>query len=129
MFLFVLFFPLFFPAILTNNWNITLCYIKVYSVMTQCINILWSDQTMVNFHQFSSFQSLSCVWLFVTPWTAAHQASFSITSSQSLLKFMSIMSMSPSNHLILCRPLLFPFSIFPSITVFSDKSVLCIRWP
>ena len=77
----------------------------------------------------SSVQSLSHVWLFVTPWTAARQASLSITNSWSLLKLMSIESMIPYNHLILCRPLLLPPSIFPSIRVFSNESVLCIRWP
>src|SRR5574338_710861 len=65
----------------------------------------------------------------VTPWTAARQASLSITNSQSLLKLMSIESVMPSNHLILCRPLLLPPSIFPSIRVFSSESVLRIRWP
>ena len=79
--------------------------------------------------QFNSVQSLSRVWLFVTPWTAACQASLSIINSQSLLKFMSIGSVMPSNHLILCRPFLLPPSIFPSIRVFSNESVLCIRWP
>ena len=80
--------------------------------------------------KFSSVQSLSRVQLFVTPWTAPHQASLSITSStQSLLKLMSIESVMPSNHLILCRPLLLPSSIVPSIRVFSNESVLCIRWP
>ena len=78
--------------------------------------------------QFSSFQSLSRVWLFVTPWTAAHQSSLSITNSQSLLKLMSIKSVMPSNHLILCHPLLLP-SIFPSTRVFSSESALHIRWP
>ena len=74
-------------------------------------------------------QSLCCVHLFVTPWTAAHQASLSFTISLSLLKLMSIESMMPSNHLILCRPLLLLPSIFPSIRVFSNKSALRIRWP
>ena len=64
----------------------------------------------------------------MTPWTAAHQASLSITNSQSLLKLMSMVSVMPSNHLILCRPLLLPPSVFPSIRVFSSDSVLCIRW-
>ena len=73
-------------------------------------------------------QSLSCVWLFATPWTAVHQASLSITNSQNLLKLMSITSVMPSNHLILCHPLL-PPSIFPSIRIFSKASVLHIRWP
>ena len=66
---------------------------------------------------------------FATPWTAARQASLSITNSQSLLKFMSIESVMPSNHLILCRPLLLRPSVFPSIRVFSNESVLGIRWP
>ena len=79
--------------------------------------------------QFSSVQSLCHVWLFETPWTAAHQVSLSITSSRSLLKLMSIESMMPSNHLTLCHPLLLLPSIFPSIRVFSNESVLCIRWP
>ena len=76
-----------------------------------------------------SVQSFSCVHLFVTPWTAAHQASQSITNSQGLLKLMSIESVMPFNHLILCHPLLLPPSIFPSIRAFSNESVLCIRWP
>ena len=71
----------------------------------------------------------SHVRLLVTPWTVAHQASLSITNSQSLLKLMSIESVMPSNHLILCCPLLLLPSIFPSIRVFSNESVLCIRWP
>ena len=79
--------------------------------------------------QFSSVQSLSCVWLFAISWTAACQVSLSITNSQSLLKLMSIESAMPSNHFILCHPLLFLLSIFPSFRVFSNESVLCIRWP
>ena len=77
----------------------------------------------------SSVHSLSHVRLFVIPWTAAHQASLSITNSQSLLKLMSIESVMPSNHLLLCCPLLLPPSILPSIRVFSNESVLHIRWP
>ena len=73
-------------------------------------------------------QSLSRVWLFATPWTAACQASLSATSSQSLLKLMSIESVMPSNHLTLCHPLLLLPSIIPSIRVFSNESVLHIRW-
>ena len=80
-------------------------------------------------YQFSSVQSLSCVRLFVTPWTAAGQASLFITNSQSLLKFMSIESVMSSNHLIICRPLLLLHSIFSSIWVLSNESVLHIRWP
>ena len=79
--------------------------------------------------QFSSVQSLSHIRLFVNPWTAAHQASLSITNSHSLPKFMLIESVMPSSHLIFCCPLLLPPSIFPSIRVFSNESVLCIRWP
>ena len=78
---------------------------------------------------FSSVQLLSHVRLFLIPWTAARQASLSITKSWSLLKLMSIESAMPSNHLILCRPLLLTPSIFPSIRVFSNESALCIRWP
>ena len=77
----------------------------------------------------SSVQLLSRVWLFATPWTAAHQASLSITNSQSLFELMSIESVRPSNHLILCCPLLLPPSIFPSIRVFSNESALRIRCP
>ena len=77
----------------------------------------------------SSVQSLIYVWLFVIPWTAACQASLSITNSWSLPKFMSIELVMPSNHLILFLPLLLPPSIFPSIRVFSNESVLHIRWP
>ena len=77
----------------------------------------------------SSVQSLSPVQLFVTPWTAARQASLSITNSQSLLKLMSIESVMPSNHLIFCCPLLLLPSVFPSISIFSNESVLRIRWP
>ena len=79
--------------------------------------------------KFSSLQSLSHVRLFATPWTAVRQASLSITNSQSLLKLMSTESGMPSNHLILCRPIFLPPSIFPSIRVFSNESVLHITWP
>ena len=81
------------------------------------------------FSQFSSVQLLSCVRLSATPRTAACQASLSITNPQSLFKLMSIELVMPSNHLILCHPLLLPPSIFPSIRVFSNESVLRIRWP
>ena len=77
----------------------------------------------------SSFQWLSCVRLFATPWTAARQASLSITNSRSLLKLMSIELVMPSSHLIVCHPLLLLPSLFPSIRVFSNESSLCIRWP
>ena len=75
-----------------------------------------------------SVQSLSCVRLFATPWTAPSQASLSITNSRSLLKLISIELVMPSNHLILCHPFLLPPSVFPSIRVFSNESVLHIRW-
>ena len=81
------------------------------------------------FHISRSVQLLSCVRFFATPWTAALQASLSFTNSWSLLKLMSIELVMPSNHPILCHPLLLPPSIFPSIGVFSDESVLLIRWP
>ena len=79
---------------------------------------------LLSYTEVTSVQSLSCVQLFVTPWTAAHQASLSITNSRSLPKLMSIESVMPSNHLILCRPLLLLPSILPSIRVFSNKSAL-----
>ena len=83
----------------------------------------------VSFRCISSVQSLSHIQLFATPWTASRQTSLSITNSRSLLKFMSIQSVIPSNHLILCHPLLLLPSIFPSIRVFSNESALHIRWP
>ena len=89
----------------------------------------WTTGKSWVFFQFSSVQSLSHVQLIATPWTAIHQAFLSITNSQSLPKLMSIESVIPSNHLILCRPLLLVPSIFPSIRVFSNESALCIRWP
>ena len=89
--------------------------------MQVCLSILLMESISVQL-------SHSCVWLFATPWTAAWQASLSITNSQSLSKLMSIESVMPSNQLILCCPLLLP-SIFPSIKVFSKESVLHIRWP
>ena len=89
-----------------------------------CIAQFWASQVALH-----SLQLLSHVWLFVTPWTTARQASLSISNSQSLLKLMAIELVMPSNQLILCRPLLLLPSIFPSIKVFSNDSVLCIRWP
>ena len=87
------------------------------------------DTNLVSKGLFSLVQSLSRVRLFATPWTAAHQASLSITNSWSFLKLMSIESVMPSIHLILCHPLLLPPSVFPSISVFSNESTLCMRWP
>ena len=80
-------------------------------------------------NQFSSVHSLDCVQLFATPWTAAHQASLSITNSWSLLRLLTLESVMPSNHLILCRPLPLLPSIFPSIRVFSNESAPRIKWP
>ena len=95
-----------------------LCNFRIYITLELNVSI-----------SFSSVQPLSPVRLFATPWTAACQASLSTTNSRSLLKLMFIESVMPSNHLILCRPLLLPPSIFPRIRVFSNESVLCIRWP
>ena len=92
-------------------------------------SLLCSIDSYFCFLPISSVQLLSRVQLFVTPWTAARQASLSFTIPQSLLKLMSTESVMPSNHLILCRPLLLLPSIFPSIRVFSKESVLRIRWP
>ena len=97
---------------------------------SRCSKTVQDESTWIdNFLGFSSVKSLSRVWLFATPWTAAHQASLSITNSQSFLKLMSIESVMPSNHLVLCCPLLFLPSIIPRIRVSSNKSVLHIRWP
>ena len=90
--------------------------------LTGLLRNLYADQV-------SSVQSLSCVLLFVTPWTAARQASLYIINFRSLLKVMSTELVMPSNHLILCNLLLLPPSIFPSIRVISNESALCIRWP
>ena len=107
----------------TYHRNSFVIYIYVCVCVCVCVCVY------VCMYQFSSVQSLSTVWLFATPWTAAFQASLSITNSWSLLKLMSIKSVMPSNHLILCHPLLLLPSIFPSIRVFSSDSVLHIRWP
>ena len=93
------------------------------------ISPVWPQQYSHSTCTSQTVQSLSHVRLFATPWTAACQASLSITNSWSLLKLMFIKSVMPSNHLILCRPLLLPPSIFPRIRVFSNESALHIRWP
>ena len=98
-----------------KSWNYPICD-KIYPTLIK------------SFSSFSSVQNLSHVWLFATAWTAAHQASLSITNSWSLLKFMSIESVMPSNHPILCCPCLFLPSIFPNIRVSSHESILHIRW-
>ena len=92
------------------------------SCKSLCLKVVWCEP-------ISLLQSFIRVWLFVTPWTAAYQASLSITNSWSPLKIMSIESVMPSNHLILCCSLLLPSLIIPSIRVFSNESLLCIRWP
>ena len=103
------------------------CHLVVISFSSLYFHLLDPPESHI---QFSSVQLLSHVRrLFATPWTAARQASLSITNSWSLLKLMSIESVMPSNHLTLCHPLLPQPSIFPSIRVFSNESVLCIRWP
>ena len=108
-------------------------WIDVANVITSYLPIFLQKSLQLNelrgLLQFSSLQSLSLVLLFVAPWTAARQASMSITNLWSLIKLMSIELVMPSNHLILCHPLLLVPSIFPSIRVFSNESVLCIRWP
>ena len=99
------------------------------AAITICSDFGAQENEICHCFLFSAVQSLSHVWLSVTPWTAARQASVSITNSQSSPKLMSIESVMPSNHLILCcRPLLLP-SIFPSIRVFSNESALRLRWP
>ena len=97
-------------------------------INTAIINMLNMFKDLKENMNISSVQLLSRVRLLATPWTAARQASLSITNSCSLPKLMSIESVMPSNHLILCRPLLLPPSIFPSIKVFSNEPALCIRW-
>ena len=111
-----------FKYMLSTFWFISLMMIPTRSILLE---------QMADFisYQFSSDQLLSCVRLFVTWWTAARQASLIITNSRNLFKLISIESVMPSNYLILCLPLLLPQSIFPSIRVFSNESVLCIRWP
>ena len=101
------------------------------SMGSQRVGHDWASEHVcfLNYHYSLSVQLLSRVWLFVTPWTAAPQDFLSITNSWSLFKLMSIESVMASNHLILWRPLLLPPSILPSIRVFSNESVLHIRWP
>ena len=101
-------------------------YISYFVFTFICWWIFW---LLPLWSSVQSAQSLSCVWFFATPWTATLQASLSITNSQSLIKLMSIESVMPSKHLILCHSLLFLPSIFPSIRVFSNESALHIRWP
>jgi len=102
---------------------IPFCTCKILSIFYRGIIVYVASSLLI-----SSVQSLSRVWLFAIPWTEARQASLSITNSWSLLRFMSIELVMPSNHLILCHPLLLS-SVFPKIRVFPSESVLCIRWP
>ena len=115
------------------NFHIQLLYSSRYHIIVGKVNGDFENSLLMLFewctYYFSSLQLLSHVRLFVTPWTAAHQGPLSITNSQSLPKLMSIESMMPSNHLMLCCPLLLLPSIFPSIRVFSHESALHIRWP
>ena len=112
-----------------QDWEVNVAQIMNSLLPNSDLNWRKQGKPLDHSVQFSSVQSLSCVRLIVTPRTAAHQASLSITNSQSLPKCMSIESVMPSNHLILFLPLLIPPSIFPSIRFFSSKSVLHIRWP
>ena len=110
-----------------KDCSIHLCLF--YCLSYRAIVTIFLNSIYMHSVQFSSVQSLSHVWLFATPWIAAHHASLSITNSWSLLKLMSIELVMPSSHLILCRPLLFLPPIPPSIRVFSSESTLCMRWP
>ena len=121
------------PAMLKDRgWLIIYLEFEARSSSLLCLSItvpICVIQTDFGVHTLShSVQSLSHVWLFATPWTAVHQASLSIINSWSLLKLMSFESLMPSNHLILCNPILLLPSLFPSIRVFSNESVLHIRW-
>ena len=113
------------PSVMSLIMPSDLCIL--HSCKCNCVTI-WRGTVERSSEICQSVQLLSCVQLFATPWTAACQASLSITNSRSLLKLMSIASVMPSNHLILCYPLLLP-SIFPCIRIFSNELVLCIRWP
>ena len=139
-----------FSSLTFQNWSFTFLLVssgqRGRESLMACVLWLWMHAALYSkalnrnkqkrFHfvdrlqvQFSSVQLLSRVRLFVTPWTAACQASLSITNSWSLFKLMSIKLVMPTNHLILCRPLFLLPSIFPSIRVFTSESVLHIRWP
>ena len=113
----------------SHDWDKVMQVLQKYHRNEKVQHIISYTNMPICLIQFSSLHSLSCVWLFVTPWTAARQAFLSIINSQRLLKFMPIESVMPSNHFILCCPVLLLPSIFPSIRVFSNESALCIRWP
>ena len=113
---------------LGTRWALPVCKFSYFLISEKYLSLIFHGSICYAFC-ISSVQSHNLVRLFVTPWTATHQASLSITNSQSLLKFMSVESVMPSSHLILCPPLLLLPSVFPSISVFSNKSVLHTRWP
>ena len=112
-----------------SSWPSHFPKIQAPNTFTVEIQFQHRDGQEAHKKMLSSVQAHSPVQLFVTPWTSACQDSLSITNSQSLLRLMSIESVMPSNHLILSHPLLLPSSIFPRIRVFSNRSVICIRWP
>ena len=122
------------PRVCSNSCPLSWwCHLTILSSVVPLSSCLQSFPASGSFPMSQLFSSVqfsrsSRIWLFATPWTEAGQASLFITSSQSLLKLMSIVSLMPSNHLILCCPLLLLCSIFPSIRVFSKESVPCIRW-
>ena len=113
----------------TRSWKEMCSTSSLYTAVFCMSRGLRSKPPLRCLKPWTVVQSLSRVSLFATPWTAAHQASLSFTSSQRLLKVMPIESLMPSSHLILCRPLLFLPSVFPSIRAFSKESALCITWP
>ena len=111
-------------------WDPMNCSMPGLPLQTQHVKWTLSNHIEIKVaHCLQTVQLISHVQLFITPWTTVYQAFLSIANSQSLFKLMSIESVMPSNHLILCHPLLLPPSIFPSIRVFSNESVLHIRWP
>ena len=112
-----------------KNTKVGCSFLLQGTFLTQGSNPVFHVSCITGSFFVSSVQLPSCVWLYATPRNAAHQASLSITNSRSLLRLMSIELVMPSNHLILCRPLLLPPSTFPSIKVFSNESVLHIKWP
>ena len=114
---------------LPSIYHLSTYHLLIIYFLSSIYLVIYHLSFYLSYIYLSSVQSLSRVRFFVTPWTAARQASLSITNSQSLLKLRSIESVMPSNHLILCHPLLLLPSIFPSIRVFSNESALCIRWP
>ena len=117
----------------TNLHRVGLCHLAAKKSLTWLVlgslTLKWEEYHLPRSVVVVVVQLLSCVWHFATPWTIARQASLSITSSQSLLKLVSIELVTPSSHLILSRPLLLLRSVFPCSSVFSNESALCIKWP